>query len=409
MNKVELYIATHKEFDGNLADYCRKMQVNTANTHPWNGYLHDNEGDNISKLNPYYCELTALYRLWKGCRSEIKGLAHYRRYFGNTDSRKCTIYYPRYSGFQDLKRRMLSEKRIEALLDQHDIILLVPHNPFPATAFEALSKFVSLTNIQLMIRVIYDCYPEYIDSMWDVLYAHQISYCNMFIASAAITDPYCEWLFDVLSKIDARIPKDEDGNPPARIYGYYAEVLLNIYVRKHHLRVKHMDLLVAADLSALGRVRQRIKNVVLDAYLAMGIVPGWSGEDRKRLYTSRSHLMRGERVPPVDGANYEASVVSYYQNAGALHIEWKKTEEEMPYLKALMNSSVSNECYIAIGPFDHLASEDLKAIEESVETIRKRERSESYTILTRAYVLHRVDVGVERELLMKGIRLEYCD
>lgn len=41
------------------------------------------EGDNIDFLNPWYCELTGLYYLWKHVDDDIVGLEHYRRYFVN--------------------------------------------------------------------------------------------------------------------------------------------------------------------------------------------------------------------------------------------------------------------------------------------------------------------------------------
>ena len=62
------------------------------------------EGDNIDFLNPWYCELTGLYYLWKHCDDDIVGLEHYRRYFVNG------------------KGNLLSENEIRNILKNYDVI-----------------------------------------------------------------------------------------------------------------------------------------------------------------------------------------------------------------------------------------------------------------------------------------------
>ena len=66
------------------------------------------KGDNIDKLNPWYCELTALYYMWKNSTANIIGLEHYRRFFAVTSK----------EGWRRLTKQMAND-----MLDKADLIV----------------------------------------------------------------------------------------------------------------------------------------------------------------------------------------------------------------------------------------------------------------------------------------------
>ena len=81
MKSIKILIACHKPTDFLCSDILQPIQVGAARAAVrLPDMLHDDEGENISALNPMYCELTAQYWAWKNLDCDYYGFFHYRRY-----------------------------------------------------------------------------------------------------------------------------------------------------------------------------------------------------------------------------------------------------------------------------------------------------------------------------------------
>ncbi len=80
-----MYVVAHKALPSECIQYLpegyRIIHAGHALTKEDFGWIGDDTGDNISHLNPYINEQTALYRMWKNTSDSILGLSHYRRFF----------------------------------------------------------------------------------------------------------------------------------------------------------------------------------------------------------------------------------------------------------------------------------------------------------------------------------------
>ena len=149
MEKISIYIATHKKMNYSLPPIYKICQVNAALCGHWDGYVYDDAGvDNISTKNYCYCELTAQYSLWKNNNSEIKGLNHYRRFLSNVEFPTFTQYlYNRIDG-KIIKDSIINESQIKAYLNDFDIILQWPISPYYTSAYEDLTQYVFPEDIE---------------------------------------------------------------------------------------------------------------------------------------------------------------------------------------------------------------------------------------------------------------------
>ena len=101
---IKLFTITHKSFTPPPDPMYIPLHVGRANAEDL-GFLGDETGDSISHLNPYFCELTGMYWIWKNYHDvDYTGICHYRRYLLNEEG------------------KIFTHEQIENLLQSYDIL-----------------------------------------------------------------------------------------------------------------------------------------------------------------------------------------------------------------------------------------------------------------------------------------------
>ena len=73
MENIKVIVATHKKYQMPKDEMYIPVQVGAEGKDDL-GYQKDNEGENISLKNTFYCELTGLYWDWKNLNADYIGL-----------------------------------------------------------------------------------------------------------------------------------------------------------------------------------------------------------------------------------------------------------------------------------------------------------------------------------------------
>lgn len=246
---VKIYIATHKKFHVPKIDGYQAIEVGAAlRDNNWD-FLKDNEGDNISNKNESFCELTALYWMWKHSKSNIIGLVHYRRYFSSRRIDGREKFY-------------LQKNEILSLLEKYDVIL--PEKFYwrkhtVETGYYAGEGVCG--DLQVIAEIINEKYPEYILTYSQILQEKDASYCNMFIMSREMMNKYCEWLFDILFEAEKRIDINDYTQEEKRIFGYISEILLNVWVRYNKFRVLYKPIVFLGGKGKKYRLLKYVEKI----------------------------------------------------------------------------------------------------------------------------------------------------
>ena len=239
---VGVYVVTHK--DAKLSALPEGYKIIHAGKILGNdlGYLGDDTGDNISRLNPFLDEVTALYWVWKNTNHTHAGFCHYRRFLTSDE-------------------KILSATEIVNFLRDYDIIL--PEETF--TERNQVDMTILSVGQPALVRIaekiirnhLAKAHPDYLDAFDDIINGFVFFGRGIFVMRRNILEAYCRWLFsfiiDALQEMRTKIiigDKTLDDLPHAysRVGGFFAERMLTVWLMKNHLRIKTLPVLFLKDV-----------------------------------------------------------------------------------------------------------------------------------------------------------------
>ena len=99
----------------------------------------------------------------------------------------------------------------------------------------------------------------------------------MFVSSKQLFDKYCQFLFDILFKVEENLKQNNIGGVAPREMGYFSEWLLNVWVRKNKLKVAYQPITLIEEKKnwhyrvkylmqqhGMGKLVMKIENFISD-------------------------------------------------------------------------------------------------------------------------------------------------
>lgn len=263
---ITILVAHHKEGLIIKDDVYLPIHVGKELSNLYLGIQGDNDGDNISRLNPIYCEMTAAYWGWKNLNADYIGLCHYRRYFTfESMPLKFVIkerfrYYKMksigklldagshysYQNQLNVAKPMIFEKKanafsekISSVLSKNEYDVVVPRSyEIACSNVEQHFMEIGRDHMKLLKEIVSLNNPEFFPYLQKTLTTNKLYAANMFVMKKDVYDDYCKLIFDVLNAhLKMTINRGWCINPLtercySRVSGYLAEILTSAYINK---------------------------------------------------------------------------------------------------------------------------------------------------------------------------------
>lgn len=209
--EIAIYAATHNQTVSSADSLLVPIQTGAALAKERLCEIRDNTGENISDRNHTFCELTALYWIWKNDAHPITGLSHYRRRFN------------------------ISEEEVNLYLRTNDLIIPQPYF-FRCTLREEYKKNHIGADLDILCSILSEMAPSFAAVLNRVLDENRLIPYNMMIARRTLLSDYCEWLFPILFKLEAALMLEGRTAYQKRVFGFLSERLFTAYIEAQHLK-----------------------------------------------------------------------------------------------------------------------------------------------------------------------------
>lgn len=238
---VRIYMAKH-ELDRKLTGsyiipgYVIPIQVGADGAASRVAETLDSCGENISKKNVNYSELTALYWIWKNrLIDKTNG--------SGTVADEITTDNAQYYGLYQYRRMLnLSDDDILRLQDNDvDVVLPFPM-PYEPSIHAHHERYIKDVDYKALRNVVEEVSPDYYKDLDAVLDQRYLYNYNVILAKKCVLRDYCSWLFPILERVEElSFPKGCDRAD--RYIGYMGETLETLYFMRNRdkLNVTHTD------------------------------------------------------------------------------------------------------------------------------------------------------------------------
>jgi hypothetical protein len=238
---IKILVGYHKPahvFQNEILTPIQLGRKNAAEIIP--GMLGDDSGDNISELNPMFCETTALYWAWRNYAElgdpDYFGLLHYRRLLDFSPPEMYAVEHV--DSVEDVRAESIDPENIRRLVERYDLCVKAPLSIAyfaennEEKIFTVLGQYLAAHRDRYIINayeLVSGRYPEYAGDikLYSTGTGHYL--CNIAVMRKEIFFDYAAWLFSILLPLHKMIDYKRHGQD-IRAISYLSERLTGLYM-----------------------------------------------------------------------------------------------------------------------------------------------------------------------------------